>query len=178
VATTSTNSPGWQAMGHYTYAIRPNLLNDGGYGFNYSAIISDPIGLELKSQSPDVASAITLPFTSTLNRVPSVTFGGGVFSSITGFGSYRDYNRDHNVFDNLTWIKGRHTFRFGLSYHHYQKAENAGGNNVGSFSFPKASRPGRTFCSEIWRHSRSLLRMPARTSANINGKAMGRTNSA
>ena len=146
VATTSTNSPGWQAMGHYTYAIRPNLLNDGGYGFNYSAIISDPIGLELKSQSPDVVSAITLPFTSTLNRVPSVTFAGGIFSSITGFGSYKDYNRDHNVFDNLTWIKGRHTFRFGLSYHHYQKAENAGGNNVGSFSFPSTGAPAGANC--------------------------------
>jgi hypothetical protein len=146
VATTSTNSPGWQAMGHYTYTIRPNLLNDGGYGFNYSAIISDPIGLELKSQSPDVTSAITLPFTSTLNRVPSVTFGGGVFSSITGFGSYRDYNRDHNVFDNLTWIKGRHTLRFGLSYHHYQKAENAAGNNVGSFAFPNSPAPTGANC--------------------------------
>jgi hypothetical protein len=146
VATTSTNSPGWQAMGHYTYTIGPNLLNDGGYGFNYSAIISGPIGLELKSQSPDVASAITLPFTSTLNRVPSVTFGGGVFSSITGFGSYRDYNRDHNVFDNLTWIKGRHTLRFGLSYHHYQKAENAGGNNVGLFSFPNSPTLTGTNC--------------------------------
>ncbi|OLB38796.1 MAG: hypothetical protein AUH11_05845 [Acidobacteria bacterium 13_2_20CM_57_17] len=139
VATTSTNSPGWQAMGHYTFTMRPNLLNDGGYGFNYSAIISNPIGLELKSQSPDVASAITLPFASTLNRVPSVLISG--ISTITGFGSYRDYNRDHNVFDNLTWIRGRHTLKFGVSYHHYQKAENAGGNNVGSFSFPASPSP-------------------------------------
>jgi hypothetical protein len=148
VATTSTNSPGWQAMGHYTYTIRPKLLNDGGYGFNFSAIISDPIGLDLSSQSPDVASAIALPFASTLDRVPSLAISG--ISSIAGFGSYRDYNRDHNVFDNLTWIKGKHTFKFGVSYHHYQKRENAGGNNVGSFSFPASPSPaqlGATNCS-------------------------------
>ncbi|HYT19858.1 MAG TPA: TonB-dependent receptor [Candidatus Polarisedimenticolia bacterium] len=144
VATTSTNSPGWQAMGHYTYTMRSNLLNDGGYGFNYSAIISDPIGLELKSQSPDVVSAITLPFASTLNRVPAVLISG--ISTITGFGSYRDYNRDHNVFDNMTWIKGKHTLKFGGSYHHYQKAENAGGNNVGSFSFPTTGAPTGANC--------------------------------
>jgi hypothetical protein len=144
VATTSTNSPGWQAMGRYTYTIRPDLLNDGGYGFNYSAIISDPIGLDLKSQSPDVGSAITLPFASTLDRVPSLAISG--ISSIAGFGSYRDYNRDHNVFDNLTWIKGKHTLKFGVSYHHYQKSENAGGNNVGSFSFPTTGAPTGANC--------------------------------
>ena len=144
VATTSTNSPGWQAMGHYTYAIRPSLLNDGGYGFNYSAIISDPIGLNLSSNSPDIGSAITLPFTPTLNRVPSLAISG--ISSIAGFGSYRDYNRDHNVFDNLTWIRGKHTLKFGGSYHHYQKRENAGGNNVGSFSFLSTGRPTGANC--------------------------------
>ncbi len=144
VATTSTNSPGWQAMGHYTYTIRPNLLNDGGYGFNYSAIISDPIGLELSSQSPDVKNAITLPFASTLNRVPSLLISG--ISTITGFGSYRDYNRDHNVFDNMTWIRGKHTLKFGGSYHHYQKAENAGGNNIGSFSFLSTGAPTGANC--------------------------------
>src|SRR4029077_9248666 len=144
VATTSTNSPGWQAMGHYTFTIRPSLLNDGGYGFNYSAIISDPIGLDLASQSPDIGSAITLPFAATLNRVPSLLISG--ISTITGFGSYRDYNRDHNVFDNMTWIKGKHTLKFGGSYHHYQKAENAGGNNVGSFSFPSTGAPTGTNC--------------------------------
>jgi hypothetical protein len=144
VATTSTNSPGWQAMGRYTYTIRPNLLNDGGYGFNYSAIVSDPTGLDLSSQSPDIGSAISLPFASTLNRVPSLAISG--ISSIAGFGSYRDYNRDHNIFDNLTWIKGKHTLKFGVSYHHYQKRENAGGNNVGSFSFLATGAPTGANC--------------------------------
>ena len=144
VATTNTNSPGWQAMAHYTYVIAPDLLNDGGYGFNYSAIISNPVGLELTSLSPDVASAITLPFASTLPRVPSLAISG--MSSITGFGPYRDYNRDHNVFDNVTWIKNKHTLRFGISYHHYQKSENAGGNNVGSFSFPNTGAPTGADC--------------------------------
>jgi hypothetical protein len=144
VATTSTNSPGWQAMGHYTYTIRTNLLNDGGYGFNFSAILSDPIGLDLAAQSPDIGSAITLPFASTLNRVPALAISG--ISTITGFGSYRDYNRDHNVFDNVTWIKGKHTLKFGVSYHHYQKRENAGGNNVGSFSFLSTGAPTGANC--------------------------------
>jgi hypothetical protein len=38
------------------------------------------------------------------------------------------------VFDNQTWIKGKHTMKFGISFNHYQKTENTAGNNVGSFS--------------------------------------------
>jgi carboxypeptidase family protein len=132
VANTSTNSPGWQATGHFNYTISPRWLNDGGYAFNYSAIISDPVGFDAKANSPDVASAVTLPFAVTLSRNPDLSISG--FSGITSFGQYRDYNRDHNVFDNMSWLKGRHSFRFGVSYHHYNKNENAGGTNTGSFS--------------------------------------------
>jgi len=139
VGTTDTNSPAWQAMGHYTYSITPTLLNDGGYGYNSSAIVSTPVGLDNASLSPDVASAITLPFASTLGRIPTLAISG--LSTIGGFGPYNDYNRDHNVFDNITWIRGKHTFKAGVSYNRYQKRENAGGNNVGSFSFPTSGAP-------------------------------------
>jgi hypothetical protein len=140
VATTKTNSPGWQATGHYNFTISPRWLNDGGYSFNYSAIISDPIGFDAKTNSPDIAPAVTLPFAVALNRIPDLSVSG--FSGIVGFGQYRDYNRDHNVFENLTWLKGRHTFRFGFSYHHYNKNENSGGTNTGSFSVANAPPPG------------------------------------
>ncbi len=139
VAITNTNSPGWQATAHYAYMISSHWLNDGGYAFNYSGIISDPTGLDAKSNSPDVVSAVTLPFTSTLNRIPDLGISG--FSGIGSFGQYRDFNRDHNVYDNVTWLKGRHTFRLGVSYHHYNKNENAGGTNTGSFSVLNAPPP-------------------------------------
>lgn len=132
VANTTTNSPGWQATGHFNYTISPRWLNDGGYAFNYSAIVSDPLGLDTKANSPDVVSAVTLPFSVSLSRIPDLSISG--FSGISSFGQYRDYNRDHNAFDNMTWLKGRHSFRFGISYHHYNKNENAGGANTGQFS--------------------------------------------
>src|SRR5207244_12665659 len=36
------------------------------------------------------------------------------------------FNRNHNWFDNLSWNRGRHTFKIGFQYHWYQKSENAG----------------------------------------------------
>jgi hypothetical protein len=139
VATTSTNSPGHSYLGHATYLVNPNLLNETGYAYSYGAIISDPIGLIASRNSPDIQ--VPLPFTSTLPRVPAVSLSGG--SGIAGFGPYRDYNRDHNLYDNLAWIHGLHTLKFGFSYNHYEKNENAGGNNTGTFLFaPSVSTGG------------------------------------
>jgi hypothetical protein len=135
VSTTETNSPGYSWLAHATSTFSSSLLNDGGFIFSYGAITSNVSGLVSTALSPDVN--VTLPFPSTLARVPSLSFSGG--SSITGFGPYRDFNRNYNAFDNLTWIAGRHTWKFGFVYNYYQKTENAGGGstspNVGLFSF-------------------------------------------
>ncbi|MEO8726683.1 MAG: TonB-dependent receptor [Acidobacteriaceae bacterium] len=138
VATTSTNSPGRSYLGHFTYTLTPTFLIDGGYAFSKGAIISDPTGTLSTAVSPDIK--VALPFTSTLTRVPSLTFRSG--SSITGFGPYRDFNRNHNPFLNVTKVTGNHTLKFGIDYNHYEKTENAGGGNQGSFAFNNFGNPG------------------------------------
>ncbi|MHB1021996.1 MAG: carboxypeptidase-like regulatory domain-containing protein [Acidobacteriaceae bacterium] len=131
VQSTSTDAPGRIWLGHVTYAIRPTLLVDGGYSYSRGAIISHPTGLMNKSASPDIQPI--LPFTSTLARVPSVSFTGA--QGLSTFGPYNEYNRNHNVYANLTKQLGQHTLRFGATYYHYEKTENAGGGNAGSFAF-------------------------------------------
>lgn len=133
VSTTSTNSPGRMLTIHATNVFSSNLVNDVGYSYSHGGVISDPSGLEASKNSPDVVNAITLPFTSTLARVPDLSFNN--FSGIFGFGPYRDFNDNHNVFDNLTKVTGRHTLKFGFTYNWYQKHENAANSNQGSFSF-------------------------------------------
>ncbi|HEX2711917.1 MAG TPA: TonB-dependent receptor, partial [Candidatus Acidoferrales bacterium] len=133
VATTSTNAPGRSVTTRLTMTLSPTLLNEVGYAYSYGAVISDPTGLGASGNSPDVGKAVTLPLPSTIVRVPDLNFADN--SGVFGFGSYRDYNRNHNVFDNFTRILGRHTMKVGFTYHRYQKSENAGGGNNGSFSF-------------------------------------------
>jgi len=138
VATTKTDSPGYSWVARSVQTFSPTLVNEIGYAFSYGAIVSRPIGLALSENSPNVAAAIKLPFPSTLARIPSIAPGYG---GVAGFGPYDDFNRNHNIYDNLTWIRGLHTLKFGTSLNFYQKTENAGGNNVGSFSFASAPRP-------------------------------------
>lgn len=131
VAITNTNAPGrsWNVRATSTFS--PTLVNEGGYSYSFGAIISNPTGLITPGASPDIRASV--PFPVTLNQVPSLTFTGG--TSVTSFGPYRDYNRNYNLFDNLTKIMGKHTARFGVTYNHYQKTENAGGGNQGTFGF-------------------------------------------
>ena len=42
-------------------------------------------------------------------------------SAVTGYGPYRDYNRNYNWFDNLTKVSGKHTIKTGITIVHYNK---------------------------------------------------------
>ena len=140
VANNTTDSPGHQWMGRVTWQISPNIYDEAGYAYSYGAIVSDPTGSLARSNSPDVASAIKLPYPAQLNRIPNLLFDDG-FSSLAGFGEYRDFNRNHNAFDNVAWIRGRHAMKFGFSFHHYQKKENAAGDNAGNLDFGNTNQP-------------------------------------
>ena len=146
VASTKTDSPGRSWLVRSVQSFSPTLFNEIGYAYSYGAIISRPTGLNLKANSPDINP--TLPFATTLDRIPSIAPG---YTGVSGFGPYDDFNRNHNIYDNLTKVLGRHTLKTGVSFHHYQKTENAGGNNVGSFSFATTPRPtGTTAAQQQW----------------------------
>ncbi len=136
VQVTSTNSPGRIYLGHATYVLSPTLLIDGGYAYSQGALLSDPTGSALNANSPDVSGLVKLPFASSLARVPALTFQNG--TGVTTYGPYRDYNRNHNVFVNVVKSVGPHTLHFGIDYNHYNKTENNGLSNAGSFAFTNA----------------------------------------
>jgi hypothetical protein len=140
VNTTNTNAPGRTYLGHATYVINPRLLLDGGYAFSYGALLSDPVGLAANKNSPDIQP--TLLFPSTLPRVPTLVFVSATSgTSIATFGPYRDYNRNHNVFLNVTKTIGKHTVKAGIDYNRYNKQENNASANAGSFTFSNGNLP-------------------------------------
>jgi len=137
VSATSTNAPGRNWAVRATSSFTPTWLNEIGWDFTYGAIVSNPVGLANSTYSPDIKT--NLPFPVTLTQIPSLTLAGG--TGIGTYGPYRDFNRNHNIFDNVTKIWGDHTIRFGISYNRYQKTENAAGGNQGTFAFTPASMP-------------------------------------
>jgi hypothetical protein len=152
IGTTSTNSPGHNYTVRATISLSPTLLIEPGYAYSYGAILSDPIGAMALENSPNVAAALNLPFSSALARVPNLTFAGAAptlgNSGPGSFGPYRDYNRNHTAFGNATKIIGGHTIKAGATYYHYNKSENAGGANAGIFTFGSGGIPAGTLTFE------------------------------
>jgi hypothetical protein len=136
--TTQTKSPATQQLAHVTYVVTPKLLVDGGYAYSYGSIQSRPVGTATSANSPDIQP--NLPYANTLGIVPNIAFSG--FSGQTGIsqsGIYNDYNRNHNVFGNVTKVFGNHTFIVGATFDRYQKTENATGGNAGTFTFASSN---------------------------------------
>ena len=144
---TNTDSPGRGVVAHAVNIVRPSLISDAGFNFSQSAILTEPTGLTAKSNSPDINPKE--PFANPLGVVPTLTVSG--MSSIIGNGPYVDYNRNYAWFDNLTWIRGRHTAKFGYQGNRYNKTENANGNATGTFAFSNAGAPtGTSSFQQAW----------------------------
>lgn len=139
VATTSTRVPGTQHLGHATYTFTPTLLADVGYAYSYGGVLSSPIGLGASNNSPDIKPALPfatsgVPSSTALNIIPSVNIAG--LTGVANNGVYDDTNHNHNVYGSVTKTLGRHTFKTGFTYNHYEKHENALGNPT-STVFPQ-----------------------------------------
>jgi Carboxypeptidase regulatory-like domain len=140
IGNTDTNSPAHNYTFHGTIVPTSNLLIDVGYFYSYGAILSKPNNLLSAANSPDVAGAATLPFKTTLGRIPSITLLGGVGPAT--FGPYNDFDQNHQIFGNVSKIWGTHSIKVGATYYHYRKNENAGNGNQANYAFTATGTPG------------------------------------
>jgi len=167
VANTSTNAPGHNLVVRLVATLTPHLVEEAGYGYSYGAVVSTPVGLGASANSPDINP--TLPFPDTLGRVPQLAFQTG--EGLYGFGPYRDYNRNHTVFDTLSWVLGTHSIKFGGTYMYYTKDENTAGNNTGTYYFNYIDPTGNATFAQEWA---SFLEgnVALFTQANIDSRAL------
>jgi hypothetical protein len=101
MATTTTNSPGRGVVLHSVNIFRPSLVNDVSFNFSQSAILTVPVGLSARANSPDINPKT--PF-RIRGVVPGVTMTSG--PSLNGAGPYTDYNRNYAWTEALSWIRG------------------------------------------------------------------------
>jgi hypothetical protein len=128
VATTETDSPGRAHTFQLTYALSSRAILEGRYTHAYGAILSTNTGLLALSNS---SIPVTLPFTNTRDRNPSVIGNGfgsatnGTNGGLIGFGPYDNFSNKNEFGGSLSLINGGHTFKFGASWSKYRKNENA-----------------------------------------------------
>lgn len=141
IGSTDTNSPGRNYTFRGTWVVNPNSVIEGGYAYSFGSILSQPSGALGLTAATNVAPLTTaaLPFPSTLARVPSLAITG--ITSPATFGPYDNYNKNHTGFGSYTLVWGNHSMKFGGSYYHYQKHENAANGNQGTYTINANGQP-------------------------------------
>jgi hypothetical protein len=118
ISSTATNAPGRNVV---------------AYNYSWGAINSQLTGV-IDGTAFKGALTNNLPFTDPYNRVPGISI-----SNISGVlipsAPYFERNIDKNLYDNVSWIKGNHALRFGITAQWMRKTENAVNPTNGSFSF-------------------------------------------
>ncbi|HXB69469.1 MAG TPA: carboxypeptidase regulatory-like domain-containing protein [Candidatus Acidoferrales bacterium] len=132
-----------QYLGSNTRTFTPNLVNEARFGYSrffnstgtYSAFATDsvtPLGIPGLQPGQPVTWG-----------VPAISLNGDGFS---GFGDntdgpYANNNNTLQVVDNLSWIHGKHTFRFGFEYNRQNYDQVGNQFSRGNFVFqPNATQ--------------------------------------
>jgi hypothetical protein len=120
----------------HNYTIKPNLINEFRFGFTHQDTgYSNPFNGSAFSSSLGLQGLIGLP--AFFNGLPEVDI-----NNLTGLDIDRlagiTHGRTLQAVDNVTWIEGRHTLKFGFDYRHIQAIDPLGfigGDNYGNFDF-------------------------------------------
>jgi len=107
-----------QYLGSNTRILSPNVVNEARFGYSrfYNALST------LTAFSVDTVSALKLPNLAPGDPVtwgvPNVGFTGDGFSSFgdNTDGPYENKNNTTQFLDNVSWNKGKHTFKFGFEF--------------------------------------------------------------
>ena len=128
-----------QYTGSYTRTFTPSLVNEARFGYSRFYNI---IGTLLASDT-DVVSQIGIPGQKSGDPItwgiPAVSFPGTGFTAL-GDSTEGPFENDNNTLqfvDKLSWVHGKHTFRFGFEYNRQNYNQVGNQFSRGSFTFQK-----------------------------------------
>ena len=120
----------------YNYTIKANLINEFRFGFTHQDTgYSNPFNGASFSASLGLQGLVGLP--AFFNGLPEVDINGLNGLDIDRLNGIT-HGRTLQTVDNLTWVVGRHTLKFGFDYRHIQAIDPLGflgGDNYGNFNF-------------------------------------------
>jgi hypothetical protein len=142
VATTNTKVPGQLLAISMTSILTPNMTNEVAYNFSQNHIFTDLIGRgRLSDYGLSIGNGLGQAFPENNNNaIPSISIPGITFAGSTQ--GYDIIYRSQVIRDNLTYVRGRHTLKFGAEIAFESKNENASNNTQGQFTFDQLQTRG------------------------------------
>jgi hypothetical protein len=116
----------YQYMGSNTFTITPHLVNEARYGYTH---FFNSLGL-LSAYTNDVVDSLGIPNLTggpaSTWGIPDMGFSQGPtgttpspwteFGDVGGDGPYVVTDPTNSINDNLSWVRGKHSLRFGFEY--------------------------------------------------------------
>ncbi len=100
----------------WDHTFRPSLLNEARFGFNRDYAHSDPVGLTLgKSLAPQFGLT-GVPDGANSAGIPPIEINGLQRLGSSPWRPQFQISQVWQFLDNLSWLKGNHSFKFGYEY--------------------------------------------------------------
>jgi outer membrane receptor protein involved in Fe transport len=165
-----SENPFWSWGASWNRIIGSNLVNDLLIGFNDNSFNSNP--LDLRGLGP-LNNQLGIGGPQPIPGLSEVRLG----NNLTNIGTIAIASNTNNgvwqINERLTWLRGRHTLKFGGSWHRYTMDRYYSGNNgqlgyiayTGAFSgvafadflLDQVSGKGRGSLSEAWTHLQNRI---------------------
>jgi hypothetical protein len=101
----------------WTHTLSNTLVNDARFGFSRDYAHSDPLGLTLGTSEAESAIGLTgVPPGPNDAGLPAFQFNGVENMGSAGWRPQYQISQAWNFIDNLNWLKGSHSFKFGYQY--------------------------------------------------------------
>jgi len=101
----------------WTHILSNSLVNDVRFGFNRDYAHSDPNGLTLGTSEAQSAIGLTgVPAGPSDAGIPAIFFTGLRTIGTAAWRPQYQISQAWNLVENLNWLKGSHSFKFGYQY--------------------------------------------------------------
>lgn len=134
IATTETNVPGQVFSASLVSTFGPNIVNEVTFAFSSNDITDILVGRWTR-QNVNIPNTELFPQNNS-DLPPTINLTG--FSSLGSGQIIGIHYKNFNPKDNLTWVRGSHTMKFGADLSWERKNENAANPTQGAFSFTGA----------------------------------------
>jgi hypothetical protein len=164
--TSAANNPSWSVGANWNRIIGAAIVNDLLVGYSDSSNLSepvDPLGLGTLNNQ------LGIPGPQAVRGLSQIQIGNNISAIGSPETGTNNYNAVYQVNERLTWLRGRHTLKFGGSWNYYQSESYYPGNNgqngfisytnfnftgqaIGDFLLDQVSRKGKGSTSDAWTH--------------------------
>lgn len=157
-------NPSWAAVIKLTQTLSPTLLNETSLDVNGNTITFSPLGIYEQPSGWSAPSLTGFTGNDTLKELPGVDFSGSLNTNYTlNYAPWRNAFLDYQVRDDLSWNKGKHGLKFGVSYMRMDKNQQQQASVQGTYSFGSSDYSGDSYLNFLLGLSDSFTQLKEMT---------------